>query len=118
MPDFAIGERVAIYQHDYTDGRFIQATVERDTKLYWIADGRKFRKSDGMEPGSNSNWNRGQYLLHLSDPKVIKAAATARKSAAYGQVLKAQNELAKDRENLEAIEALKATLDTYADTLG
>lgn len=117
MTDFAIGERVAIYQNNYAEGSFVSAVIERDTKLYWIANGRKFRKPDGLEPGSNSNWNRGQHLKHMNDPQVIKAAVAARKSAAYGQVLKAHNELAKDRENLEAIEALKASLDAYADTL-
>jgi hypothetical protein len=117
MGDFVIGERAAIYQNDYSSGRFTVAVVERDTKLYWIANGRKFRKSDGIEPGENFGWGRTTYLLPLDDKRVIEAGIAARKSAAYGQILKAQNELAKDRENVGCVEDLKAALDAYAAAL-
>lgn len=115
--EFDIGEAAAIWQSSYGDGVIVKATVERDTKLYWIADGRRFRKSDGIEPGSNSGWARGKYLLPLSDPKVIAASVAARKSNAYSELCMAQNDLSRDRENPEAIEALRSALDRYADAL-
>lgn len=117
MDDFAIGQPVAIYWSDGGDGCADRTTIERDTNLYWIADGRKFRKTDGLEPGSTSNWRHGKYLLPLSDPRVTTAAIAARKSRAFGNILSAQAELSKDRENLAVIEKVKAALDAYAETL-
>lgn len=117
MSSFVIGQAAAIYWSDYGDGRATRTTIERDTKLYWIADGRKFRKADGKEPGSDSNWGRAKYLLPLDDPKVIQAEAAARKSDAYGRVVKAQDHLAANRGDLEAVTALKAALDAYAEVL-
>lgn len=117
MGDFVIGQAAAIYWSDYGDGRATRTTIERDTKLYWIADGRKFRKSDGVEPGSGSNWGRIKYLLPVSDPKVIQAEAAAQKAHAYGRVVNAQNHLASHREDPEAIAALRVALDAYAEVL-
>lgn len=114
---FVIGEPAAIYMHDYSEGRVHRVTVERDTKLYWIADGRKFRKSDGLEPGSTSNWGRGKYLLPLKDPKVIQALTAARKSAAFSEFADAYRELAKARESFDAIKAVRVALDAYAATI-
>lgn len=115
--EFVIGETAAVWQRNYDAGTIAKVTVERDTKLYWIADGRRFRKSDGIEPGSNSNWDRGKYLLPLSDPKVIAASVAARKSATYSRLCAAQDELSRDRENPAAIEALRSALDKYAETI-
>jgi hypothetical protein len=117
MGDFVIGQRAAIYQSDYGEGVCITATVERDTKLYWVANGRKFRKSDGLEPGSNSNWGRSKYLLPLDDPKVFRASIAARKSVAYGRILDAQRVLGNSREDLHAIESVVAALHDYAKVI-
>jgi len=117
MGDFVIGQRAAIYQSDYGDGGYIIATVERDTKLYWVADGRKFRKTDGQEPGSYSNWGRGRCLLPLDDPKVTSAAIAARKSSAYGKVIDAQRVLATRREDMDAIEFVISALNDYAKVI-
>ena len=113
MGDFAIGQPAAIYWSDYGDGRAHRVTIERDTKLYWIADGRKFRKTDGVEPGSGSNWGRIKYLLPINDPTVIHAETAARKSTAYRHVVKAQEDLARNRDSLDAITALRSALDDY-----
>lgn len=117
MGDFAIGQPAAIFVHDYADGRVSEVTVERDTKLYWIADGRKFRKRDSLEPGSTSNWGHGKYLLPMDDPKVTRALDSARKGVAYGGVARAQEALARNREDPIAIEALKNALAQYAEAL-
>jgi len=117
MSDFVIGQPAAIYWSDYGDGRAERTTIERDTKLYWIADGRKFRKTDGIEPGSGNNWGRIKYLLAINDPKVVQAEVAARKRYAYSRVVTAQDHLAAHREDSEAIAALKAALDAYAEVL-
>lgn len=117
MGDFAIGQAAAIYQSNYEDGRYIIAIVERDTKLDWVADGRKFRKSDGLEPGTNSNWGRGKYLLPLDDPKVVRAGIAASKSVAYGQVLDAQRALSTNREDMAAVESVIGALQNYAKVI-
>lgn len=117
MADFVIGQAAAIYWSDYGDGRSGRTTIERDTKLYWIADGRKFRKSDGVEPGSGHNWGRTKYLLPINDPKVIQAEAAARRMSAYGSVVKAQDYLASHRDDLDAIAKLRAALDAYAEVI-
>ena len=117
MGDFVIGQAAAIYWSDYGDGCADRVTIERDTKLYWIADGRKFRKSDGQEPGSGNNWGRTKYLLPLNDPKVIQAETAARKASAYGLVVKAQNHLSSHREDPNAIASLRAALDAYAEVI-
>lgn len=114
---FVIGQSAAVWQSGYGDGAIHKVTIERDTKLYWVADGRKFRKSDGVEPGSNSGWSRARYLLPLSDPKVIRASIAARKSAAYGAVIRASEELRADRENPERIQAVRSALDAYEKAL-
>lgn len=116
--EFVIGEQVAIWQSGYGDsGNVTRATIERDTKLYWVADGRKFRKSDCREPGASGTWSRAVYLLPVDDEQVIKAETAARKRAAYGKLARAQDELFRDRENPERIEAVRAALDAYAKTL-
>lgn len=117
MHQFVIGETAAIWQSNYEEGTIHKVTIERDTKLYWVADGRKFRKSDGVEPGSNSGWSRARYLLPVSDPKVIRASIAARKSAAYGGFIKASEELRGDRENPERIQAVRSALDAYEKAL-
>jgi hypothetical protein len=115
--EFVIGERSAIWQSDYGEGIVSLTTVERDTKLYWVAGGRKFRKSDGIEPRGGSAWIRSSYLLPLDDPRVVSASIAARKSAVFSKLAQAQNDLARNRESREAIEAIRSALDAYEDAL-
>ena len=117
MAGFAIGQRVAIYQKQMVGGTCQVVTVERDTKLYWVAAGRKFRKSDGLEPGSNSGWDRGRYLLPLDDSQVVEAIRAATARAAYGKLEAAQSELAKNRGDFDRINDVKVALEAYAETL-
>lgn len=117
MTDFVISQEVAIYQSHFTGGSITPATVERNTKLYWIANGRKFRKVDGLEPNSRNGWDRGRYLLPLNDPRVIEVSEDNRKFQAFSAVTDAEKALAQDRENLDRIQALKDALDAYAEVL-
>lgn len=115
--EFVIGEPAVVWHSSYGGGTIRKVTVERDTKLYWVADGRKFRKSDGIEPGSNSGWSRANYLLPMTDDRVVRASISARKPAAYAAVSAAFDGLARDRENPSRIQAARAALDAYEESL-
>lgn len=117
MGDFVIGQKAAIYQSHFSGGAVTLTTVERDTKLYWIAGGRKFRKKDGLEPNSTERWGRGRYLLPTDDSRVVTAITDGKKWAAFARVHDAANDLASDRENLNKLEALSEAVDAYRKIL-
>jgi len=116
MGGFEIGQKVAIYQAYYGGAGVTRATVERDTKLYWIVGGRKFRKSDGIEPGRDA-WRSQARLMPLDDPRVVMEEEEARKRGAYAKVSRSFDLLGKQRENPERIAALRDALDSYAEVL-
>jgi hypothetical protein len=118
MGDFVIGERVAIYtRRAGSEGAVELSPIERETKLYWIVKGRKFRKSDGSETGDWGLWNSAPELRRLDDQQVIRAQREAHVSNAYTRVVTAQNALAKGREDRGRIAALRAELDHYQQAL-
>lgn len=117
MGDFVIGQKVAIFRYNYSSGTVKTTTVERDTKLYWVADGRKFRKRDGVEPNSGGMWTHSTRLLSLDDERVIKAIREERRDRAYRDVCSAQNDLAREREDLSKVQALQEALSIYAQVL-
>lgn len=117
MGDFVIGQPVAIYQGHYTGGFVTRATVERETKHYWIANGRKFRKSDHIEPRPRNSWDRPTHLLELDDPRVVEAIEKFKLASAWARVMDSFHSLELGREKLERITALKQALDDYATAL-
>ena len=75
MTQFEVGDDVAIWGSRSGDTVVTRAKIERETKLYWIAGGRKFRKSDGVEPGHRDTWTVPARLRRSDDEEVLRAEA-------------------------------------------
>lgn len=41
--------------------------IERETKLYWVVDGSKYRKSDGHQPGDSVWIGHSKTLITLEE---------------------------------------------------
>ena len=75
MTQFEVGDDVAIWHSKFGDTVVTRAKIERETKLYWIAGGRKFRKSDGVEPGHQGTWTVPARLRWPDEEEVLRAEA-------------------------------------------
>ena len=75
MTQFEVGDDVAIWGSRSGDTVVTRAKIERETKLYWIAGGRKFRKSDGVEPGHQDTWTVPARLRRSDEEEVLRAEA-------------------------------------------
>ena len=82
MTQFEVGDDVAIWHSKFGDTVVTRAKIERETKLYWIAGGRKFRKSDGVEPGHQDTWTVPAHLRRPDDEEVLRAEADQRRKRA------------------------------------
>ena len=82
MTQFEVGDDVAIWGGHFGGPTVTKAKIERETKLYWIAGGRKFRKSDGVEPGHQDTWTVPARLRRSDDEEVLRAEADQRRKRA------------------------------------
>ena len=82
MTQFEVGDDVAIWGSRSGDTVVTRSKIERETKLYWIAGGRKFRKSDGVEPGHQGTWTVPARLRWPDEEEVLRAEANQHRKRA------------------------------------
>lgn len=75
MTQFEVGDDVAICHNHFGDLLVNRAKIERETKLYWIAGGRRFRKQDAFEAGHQDAWSTPARLRRSDDEEVLRAEA-------------------------------------------
>lgn len=63
--DYKVGDRVALlsYAAGNCERKVRFVTIDRETKLYWIVEDYKFRKSDGTATGDYGLWVMPPELL-------------------------------------------------------
>lgn len=93
MTQFEVGDEVAICHSRYGDMVVTRAKIERETKLYWIAGGRKFRKADGIEPGHQDTWTIPDRLRRSDDEEVLRAEADQHRKRALSLLRQSVDDL-------------------------
>lgn len=96
MTQFEVGDDVAIWGSKSGERIVTRSKIERETKLYWIAGGRKFRKSDGVEPGHQDTWTVPARLRRPDEEEVLRAEADQHRKRALSLLRRSVDDLVRN----------------------
>lgn len=97
-----VGDSVTLYR--YGD-LFSISKIERETKMFWVVNGEKYRKTDGYEAGSS---DRRYYIVPTTDEH-----RKERKRHRLAEALKYHNWSSYPLDKLEEIFAVLNSVDEY-----